>query len=121
MRVFAFEPFDQIGELRGNGARLPPVLPGLRCERFETIVAGFRCDRYRTRPRDPSAGLIVTRYLRPRHAVSPSLSVLTGFQSGSMKCASRTVIGSRPRSEVLKCKVLQCCWEKRYEGGLVYR
>jgi hypothetical protein len=39
MRVFAFETFDQIGELRGNRARLSPVLPGLRRERFETVVA----------------------------------------------------------------------------------
>jgi hypothetical protein len=39
VRIFALEAFDQIGELRGDGARLSPVLPGLRRQGFEAAVA----------------------------------------------------------------------------------
>ena len=39
MRVFALEAFDQIGQLRGDGARLAAVLPRLGRQRFEAAVA----------------------------------------------------------------------------------
>ena len=39
MRVFALEAFDQAGQLRGDGARLAPVLARLGSERLEAAVA----------------------------------------------------------------------------------
>ena len=39
MRVFAFETFDQIGELWGDGARLAAVLPRLGRQGFEAAAA----------------------------------------------------------------------------------
>ncbi len=39
MRVLALQPFDQIGELRGDGAGLSPVLPRLGRQSFEAAVA----------------------------------------------------------------------------------
>ena len=38
MRILALEAFDQIGELRRDGARLSPILPGLRRQGFEAAV-----------------------------------------------------------------------------------
>ena len=43
MRVFALEAFDQIGELRRDGARLPAILPRLRRQSFEAAVAVAEC------------------------------------------------------------------------------
>ncbi len=43
MRVFTFETFDEIGELRRDGAGLPAVLPGLGRQRFEAAVAVAQC------------------------------------------------------------------------------
>jgi hypothetical protein len=39
MGVFAFESFDEIGELRGNRAGLSAILPGLGRQRFKATVA----------------------------------------------------------------------------------
>ena len=39
MRVLALEAFDEIGELRGDGAGLPAVLPRLGRQRLEAPVA----------------------------------------------------------------------------------
>ena len=39
MRIFAFEAFDEVGELRGDGARLAAILAGLRRQGFEAAVA----------------------------------------------------------------------------------
>ena len=39
MRVFAFETFDQVGELRGDGARLSAVLARFGGQGFEAAVA----------------------------------------------------------------------------------
>ena len=39
MRILTFEAFDEIGELRGDGARLSPIQPGLRRQGFEAAVA----------------------------------------------------------------------------------
>jgi hypothetical protein len=39
VRVFAFETFDEVGELRGKGARLAAVLPRFGRQGLETIGA----------------------------------------------------------------------------------
>ena len=43
MRILALEALDQIGELRGDSARLSPILPGLRRQSFEAAVAVAEC------------------------------------------------------------------------------
>ena len=39
VRVLAFQPFDQLGQLRGEGARLPAVASGLRRQGGKTTTA----------------------------------------------------------------------------------
>ena len=39
MRVFAFQTFDQVGELRGDGARLAAVLARFRGQGIEAAAA----------------------------------------------------------------------------------